>query len=72
MVGSETLAIVESSTCMKVPTASAIAITTSGAPASGGGPACGSGWRPGHQRLAAITWRMRASTAGSFESVSLP
>src|SRR5476649_2205371 len=35
MVGSETLAMVESSTCMKVPKASASAVTASGPPVMG-------------------------------------
>src|SRR5271163_3356390 len=35
MVGSETLAMVESSTCMKVPSASTRAVMASGAPFSG-------------------------------------
>ena len=36
IVGMETLAIVESSTCMKVPSASPIEMTASGMPSSGG------------------------------------
>src|ERR1700733_9305755 len=44
MVGRETLAMVESSTCMKVPIASARAVTASATPTMGGGPAA---WAPG-------------------------
>ena len=39
MVGSETLAMVESSTCMKVPSASISAVIASGAPVMGPGGA---------------------------------
>ena len=38
MVGSDTLAMVESSTCMKVPSASAKATSASAGPFSGAGP----------------------------------
>ena len=39
MVGMETLAMVESSSCMKVPSASPIEMTASGMPSSGGSAA---------------------------------
>ena len=41
MVGNDTLAIVVSSTCMKVPIASASAVTASAMPASGGNATAG-------------------------------
>jgi hypothetical protein len=67
MVGSETLAMVVSSTCMKVPSASASAVIASGMPVMGGGaqeqlapliaarPDCSPArlrWRPGSLRSA--------------------